>query len=412
MDQNIGRDTEMVNGKKFVRAEVKKMALFPTAPGEYEIKPGVAKASVQIEEPDNQMLDEFFQNSFFNNAGLFGRRIEKMLTPPPIRVQVKPLPEAGKPESFKGAVGDFRMATDIDKRIVNQNEAVTLHISLEGEGNIETLAAPTLPEIKDVKVYEADTQTQLFRAQNMIAGKKTFEIVIIPGEAGELTIPSLEFSFFNARSEKYVILKSEPYKIKVNPSSTPPPVLPKEFNQNDSKKQIKSEAEDIQYIKERIEINAKPIAPLGIPWMLFLNVLLTFSLIGIVVAQKRNEYLDQNISLKRTLFAKKFASKGLARLNRLAKSKQSDESFFDESAKILNQYLSDKLNLSTYGHTHELIDQNLEGRGVNPDIIKKIKRCYNVFDQVRFGKTGAEDLNREEIIQEIREIIYALERQK
>ncbi len=416
MDPNIGKDTEMVNGKKFVRADVKKIALFPTAPGQYEIKPGVIKTSVQIEEPNDSMMDEFFRDSFFSSTGIFGRRVEKMLAPPVMRIQVKPLPEAGKPETFKGAVGDFRMATNVDKRVVNQNEAVTLQITLEGEGNIETLMAPVLPQIKDTKVYEADTQTQLFKAQNVIAGKKTFEIVVIPSESGDLEVPPIEFSFFNPKLDRYVVLKSDPYKIKVNPSSVAAPQIPKELMKGDVKKSIRMEAEDIQYIKERLETDKIP-ALKRTAWGLGLfDLALTLLAIIFVLMRRRNEYLDRNISLKRTLFAKKFAAQGLSRLNRLAKMSskdgQTNESFFDESAKILDHYLSDKLNLSTHGLTQDSIEQGLIEKHVSSDIIQKIKTCYSICDQIRFGKMGGGDLNRQEMIERIREIIYALEAKK
>ncbi len=413
MDPNIGKDTETINGKKFVRADVKKVALFPTAPGQYEIRPGVVKTSVQIEEPDNTMMDEFFRDSFFNTSGIFGKRIEKMLAPPTLRIQVKPLPEAGKPDSFKGAVGDFRMSTTVDKRVVNQNEAVTLQIALEGEGNIETLMAPIVPKIKDTKIYEADTQTQLFKAQNVIAGKKTFEIVIIPGEAGELAIPNVEFSFFNPKLERYVVLKSDSYKIKVTPSSTLPPPVPKEFMKAEDKKSIRVEAEDIQYIKERLLPNHGSTLKRFMLGLAVFDALFTLFFVALALIRRRNEYLDQNVSLKRTLFAKKFAARGLSRLNRLAKSSsqdnQSNESFFNESAKILNQYLSDKLNLSTHGLTQNMIEQGLRERNVSLEIIQKIQNCYSLCDQIRFGKWGTAGINREEIIQRIREIIYTLE---
>ncbi len=416
MDQNLGRDTEMVNGKKYVRADVKKLALFPTAPGSYQIKPGVVKTSVQIEQQDSSMLDEFFNDSFFNNGGLFARRVEKHLAPPPVQVQVKALPDEGKPPSFKGAVGDFKMATSVDKRVVNQNEAVTLQITLEGEGNIETLVHPEIPEIKNVKTYDADTQTQLFKAQNVIAGKKTFEVVMIPGETGELTIPNIEFSFFSPKIERYVTLKSESYKIKVNPSKTPAPQIPKGVSQSElgeTKKSIRLESEDIQYIKERISTPEKPLLPTVILWLALVDGIVTATCLGLIVMRKRNEYLDQNVSLKRTLYAKKFAGRDLKRLDRLAKSSsdsKSDEVFFDESAKILNQYLSDKLNLSPQGLTQDMIERRLEERRTEPETIQRIRECHEICDQVRFGKMGSHGIDRGQMIKRIQEIIYALER--
>ena len=418
MDQNLARDTEMVKGRKYVRADIKKLALFPTAPGQYQITPGVIKASVQIDEAEQpSMFDEFFNTSFFGNGNLFAKRVEKHLTSPPLAITVRPLPDGGKPDSFNGAVGDFRMSTTVDKRVVNQNEAVTFQITIEGEGNIETLIHPPLPEIHSAKIYEADTQTQLFRAQNVIAGKKVFEIVIIPGEAGEMTIPVIEFGFFNPKMERYVILKSESYKIKVNPSKTPPPAIPKEIseaNLGDTRKSIRSETENIQYIKEQ-SLSLKPsFLPRFIFWFAFADGLLTLLCLGLAIARKRSEYLDQNISLKRNLFAKKYASLGLRRLDRLAKASRSDlksdEIFFDESAKILNQYLADKLNLSPQGLTQNTVEFNLGMRQVNPAIIQKIRDCYDLCDQIRFAKIGLGEVDRASMIKQIKEIIYALEK--
>ena len=103
MDQDLGRDTELVDGRKYVRADIKKLALFPTAPGEYLIKPGMIKASVQIQENNSSMFDEFFNDSFFGGAGLFARRVEKRMTHPPIKIEVKPLPDV-KTKSVAGSV--------------------------------------------------------------------------------------------------------------------------------------------------------------------------------------------------------------------------------------------------------------------------------------------------------------------
>ena len=45
----------------------------------------------------------------------------------------------------------------IDKNEVPQNEPVTMKLVIEGEGNIETLNKPTLPELDEFKIYDADT---------------------------------------------------------------------------------------------------------------------------------------------------------------------------------------------------------------------------------------------------------------
>jgi hypothetical protein len=413
--KNLGRSTERVNGRKYVRADIKKIALFPTAPGEYVLKPGQVKASVQIQEGGNSVFDDFFSDSFFGGSGLFARRAEKYLTALPLTINVRAVPERGKPASFKGAVGDFRMTSEVDKRVINQNEAVTLKITIEGQGNIETLASPSISEPPNTKMYESDVRSQLFRQQNVIAGNKTFEIIFIPTEAGDLIVPGVAFSFFNPRSDRYVTVRSEAYQIQVNPSKLPTPTIPKGVlgdGSDDAKKTIERESEDIYYIKERMRVRFRPETV--VPWVLGVNGILTLALLGFVVSLQRSAYLDENIHLKRTLSAKKFARKGIKQLEQLAKrtgdKPEAVIQFFDQCARVLNQYLSDKLNLSEHGMTRDVIEQELMGRGVNAAAVGKIAHCYDACDEVRFGKRGRAPEERREMIKSIREITEEMEK--
>lgn len=415
MDRDIGRDTEVINGKKYVRADIKKLALFPTAPGQYTIKPGVIKTSVQIQEPSSTLFDEFFNDSFFSGGGLFARRVEKRLTANPIQIQVKPLPEAGKPAGFEGAVGDFRMATSVDKRTVKQNEAVTLTMTIEGEGNIETLAPPKPPEIAGAKSYPSDTRTEPFSQKDRVAGRKTIEMIIIPQEAGELKIPAFTFSFFNPKLEEYVILKSDPYQIKVEPSSEPAPQLPPDFASRGSsagKKEIRQESEDIQYIKEKIRIG-RPALPPIVFWLAAANGVLTLLCIGTAVMHKRHEFLERNVSIKRALFARKIAGAGLKRLGRMAPASgdsKKAEPFFEESTKVLNQYLADRLNLSAQSLTQYTIEEELSKLNAPSETVQKIRECFEACDRVRFGRMSSAGLESKIMIQKIHEIVEALEK--
>lgn len=403
MDQNVGRDTEMVGGKKYVRADVRKMALFPTASGEYVIKPGMVKASVQLQDQGSSMFDEFFSDSFFSGSGIFARRVEKQLTAPEIKITVNPLPEAGKPQNFKGAVGNFRMTTDVDKRTVGQNEALTLKVSIEGDGNIETVGAPEIPKIEDVKTYESDTKTEFFKSRDVISGKKVFEMIVIPSRDGELVIPSLEFSFFNPRLGRYVTLKSEPYKIRVTPSSTPPPVVPQaiaESTMNEEKKGIKLESEDIRYIRESVSRNQSGERGDPVFWLALVDIVLTLAWFLVLFVQRRSDFLDHNVSLKRNLYARKFARDGFSRLKKLEarvdRGPAELEAFFVEYAKVLNQYIADKLNLSSFGLTQDMVVEELLKRNVETETIELIRYCYSVCDRVRFGRiVQSEDQPRE-----------------
>ena len=65
MGRDVPRETVRQNGKRYVKADVKKLALFPTAPGNYTIQPGTLKVSIREEPQGSNAFDEFFSDSFF-----------------------------------------------------------------------------------------------------------------------------------------------------------------------------------------------------------------------------------------------------------------------------------------------------------------------------------------------------------
>ncbi|MBI4387583.1 MAG: protein BatD [Candidatus Omnitrophica bacterium] len=402
------RQTEVINGKRYMRADVKKLALFPTAPGEYIVKPGSGKASVQIDETPSNFLDEFFNDSFFNRTGVFARQVEKSLPAPPITVVVKPLPAQGKPKSFQGAVGEFRLSAVIDKQEVKQNEPVTLQVTIEGEGNVETLRHPDIPESSDVKMYDADTKSEFFKVDNAIAGKKVFEIIFIPKRAGMLEIPGLEFSFFNPRSEQYMTLKTDAHQVHVTPSLSPLPELPKELGQAQfpDKKEVQVVGKDIRYIQERLK-QRSPARNFLFYLLLTINGVLTMIAFTLLVKNRQEQFLNANIVLKRDRLAKKNAQKLLQKLNHFSKKGDSEHQkvFFDDVERLMNQYLADKLNLSPGGLTHEMVSERLSARNVSPEIIKKIQEFYDICGLVRFGRAEAFEAKSDEIIKTVQAIL-------
>ena len=114
------------------------------------------------------------------------------------------------------------------------------------------------------------------------------------------------------------------------------------------------------------------------------------------------------------LHARKFAGRGLRRLSHLvqwtASGAGADETFFEESAKVLDQYLSDKLNLSAQSLTQEVVERELERRGIQTETIQKIREHYETCNQVRFAKISMGSSARELMMKRLKEIISELER--
>ena len=390
MDRDVPRETVRMNGKRYVKADVKKLALFPTAPGNYTIQPGSLKVSIREEQQGSNAFDEFFSDSFFTGGAFFARRQNRLLSPPSIQLVVKPLPENGKPATFQGAVGSFRLSATLDRDKVKQNEPVTLKMVIEGEGNIETITRPKVPTLTGFKTYDGDTNSKLFQTENVIGGTKSFEVVFIPKEEGKSFIPPLEFSFFDPRQEKYVTLKTQNFPIQVEHSDQNFQ-MPQELAGNAIfQKQVKLEGKDIRYIDEKLpEVFPAHAVDLVYTTLLWGDLLVFVLLLVLWMKDRQDRLFSKDQALRRRKTARGTASVNMNKLKKLANSSNEEDTavFFADLEKAMIQYIADKWNLSTYGVTRQDLAETLTTHfGADSELVKDVFALYRLCDEFRFGK--------------------------
>jgi hypothetical protein len=120
---------------------------------------------------------------------------EMTIASSPSRVKVLPLPEAGKPDDFSGAVGEFHVSSDISPASVAVGEPLTLRLHVRGTGNFDRVDATMFDHLEHWKTYPAKS--------SFTEGDKTFEQPLIASQPGEQSIPGLQFSFFNPGTRRY-----------------------------------------------------------------------------------------------------------------------------------------------------------------------------------------------------------------
>ncbi|MDD5216813.1 MAG: BatD family protein [Candidatus Omnitrophica bacterium] len=414
MEREVQRETVRVNNKRYVKADIRKIALFPTAAAEYTIQPGNIKASIRQEPQNSSIFDEFFNDSFFSGSGFFSRREDRLLKPPPIRIEVKPLPEEGKPADFQGAVGRFQMVATCDKQQIDQNEPITVVVTIEGQGNIETLKQPTIPEAQNFKVYEANSSSQLFKTGNVIGGRKVFEIVFIPIVPGRMTIPKLTFSFFDPSQGRYFTQMTQDFQIDVK-ASDKPLELPQMLSQQEMfKKEISMEGKDIRYIEERLPNEIMQSWEKRIYFGLAAtDVILTLLVLFGLWREYVRRLFDKDVGLKRRKMARSQAEAKTRRLKPLMYSKSLNDTmdFFEEVDRILTQYLSDKFNLPALATTRDDIQRELENTlGRDDPLFSSIVEVYQVCEEARFGKGRLEHGLKKDVLKILKQTIDRVER--
>jgi hypothetical protein len=215
LQQKLNMEQVVLDGVSYTRALLLRYAAYPLQEGKLDIDSIEMKYnyySAQNGADPNDPMAAF--QGFFQQA-LPGNSRSEVL-----KVDVVPLPEAGKPKSFTGGVGDLDIASAIDKTEVHANEPVTITVKIEGHGNVESIGEPKANWPSNVELYDTKGVSKAGKGG---VGQKTFEFLLIPREKGVLELPGLEFSYFDPKKNDYVTKKTEPFKVNVleaNPGST------------------------------------------------------------------------------------------------------------------------------------------------------------------------------------------------
>jgi len=364
----------------FVEYTVLKKALFPTNPGNFTIPPVTFHFAVRRRGID-PFESVFFQptESVFRSSGA-------------VTIRVRDLPEQGRPPEFKGAVGRFTMEVTTDRKQARVNDAVALRIRVEGQGNINTLGAPALPEIQDFKRYEPKVEESMQAKGGTLVGAKTWEYVLIPLAPGEQVIPPVRFAFFDPLTAQYRLLENDPIRLSVAkgdlaevpvqgaPDRTEIPVL----------------GSDIRYIKQAagriVDEGAIPYAFRGFLALLLAPLALNVSLLLII---RRRAALSGSEAAVRRRRAGRAARKRLRRARTHLAHDQSGQ-FYQEMATALTFYLADKAGVSASGLTYDRVEEILSVRGVEPEMGQRFRRCLEVCDFARFApaSSGKEEMER------------------
>jgi len=197
---------ENVGGRIYDVGVMKKYLLFPQQTGTIKIDPTTIDLLLAVRSNTPQSI---FDDFFGGNVQTENRHILS----PAVTINVKSLPENGKPVSFSGAVGLFSMQGELDRQQLKANEAATYHLKVSGTGNLKLIDTPKMVFPPDFDTYDPKITENIKTSSSGASGSKIFDYPIIPRSAGTFTIPGVELSYFNPVSGKYSTIKTAPVTV-------------------------------------------------------------------------------------------------------------------------------------------------------------------------------------------------------
>lgn len=138
-----------------------------------------------------------------------------------LRVVVLPLPDAGRPATFTGAVGRFEVRARLEPDDVPAGEATALIVEVEGDGHIKTLPPPRLPSLDGVQVHPPSEHADVRSHRGVVTGTKRFTWVLVPESPGRIELPPIEYAYFDPARREYVVARSAPLHLTVRPGAAP-----------------------------------------------------------------------------------------------------------------------------------------------------------------------------------------------
>lgn len=225
MQPRLDSEPVVLDGVAYQRSLLARYAAYPLQEGRLKVDPLGLKYSYFGGSGQADDSEDPFLNFFKQLAPREGTSQSE-----PIYVQVMPLPPEGRPANFSGGVGDFSIASAVDKYDVRANEPLTLTVKIEGQGNVAAIGEPRASWPSQIEYY--DSKATVHSGKGGV-GSKIFEILLIPRKSGSLILPPMELSYFDPSQKKYVTKATEPIPIQVaeaapgsgmasNPVSEPP----------------------------------------------------------------------------------------------------------------------------------------------------------------------------------------------
>ncbi len=380
---------EIIDGKRFLVAEIKKIALFPTQTGEKILGPMEIDCEVRLKT--RRRSRDIFED-FFDSSSLFGQRVRTTITSKPLKITVKPLPLEGRPSDFNGVVGSFSWNVSLDKNEVSTNEAITLKMKIKGRGNIKILPEPKFKFPQGFEMYEPEVSQKINRTGNVISGEKVYEYVFIPRFAGTHRIKPISFVYFDPNSFSYKRLETPEFVIKAKASTgTGAPIT-----SGLTREEIKFIGRDIRFIKER-PVEFQKIGNHFHKSFLF-GFLISIPLVafgGTLLYRQRQGKMEVNVAYARNRRANQMAKKKLAGAHKILKPDHQKE-FYAEISKALLGFISDKLNLSAAGLNSDEVEEKLKERKVKKEVVAEVLSIVQECDFQRFApsNTTVEDMQQ------------------
>jgi hypothetical protein len=360
------------DGKDYHYVVFRKMVLYPQKTGKLDLEPLALNISVGV--PTSKR--DFFGSKIFET-------VHKTITTSNRRRNVRPLPESGKPDNFTGAVGDFSFKVSISKNELKATEALQAKIEVSGKGNLKLVKLPRLTLPSSLEVYEPEhtenVSTNLYGMQGKISDSYT----IVPSYQGKYPIPSIAFTYFDLKTDRYKTISSRELIVNVTegPTNNISSNEDSSIAGSNKRKVVLSNDQFVSFKTNPnfISVETRLFFKTKLFWA---SLLAPFLAIPIAIfVRRRKDERDMDIVGQKVRKANRLARKYLSQAKKVLGNKVA---FYEALERALHNYLKSKLNIETSEFSKDKIQQLLKERFVALNVVEEFNELLESCELARY----------------------------
>ncbi len=321
-------------------------------------------------------------------------------------IDVKGPPLEGRPDSFTGSIGQFKFQVTSKPDRVEQGEPLTLAVAIEG-APLGGVAGPDLSRIPELSARFDFSKDE--PVGDIEGNRKVFRRAIFPKQFGDQTIPTIAWSYFDPKSERYITLTNDPISIAVAPRTNATGAVSTLEETSASRPAAKLtvvaggispiviDADAVLANHAVPSLTPFAVGALGAPPI-------AYAIAALVARHRQRLRCDPSFARRRGALRR--AKIGLA----AAWRRPDAAGQWSAVADILCVYLSDRFNLAGHALTPREVRTLLESNHVADGVSKEIVEFFETADGVRYAPSAASAASLERIRPAIDRWLEHLER--
>jgi len=369
------------NGERCRVVTLKKVVLYPQKSGKLEIEPLSMDLDLQL--PTNR-------RDFFGRVQIV--EDNKRVSAGSKIINVRPLPEKGKPADFSGAVGKFAFKVTPSKTNLKNGESLDLKVVVSGTGNLKlfTLPKPVVPN--SVEMYDPVHNEKVNTPLSGMNGEISDSYTIIPQFKGKYPVKPMAFTYFDLGSGTYKTTTSP--EIMINVLDGPTAAEGAVASNNSGVSKIKVTAgEQFQFIKLKTKLvstQRKDFLGSGLFYGLLFAPFLIIPVI--VVAKKKKEAIDGDVAGNRIRLSNRLAKKYLSEAKKQISNK---ELFYIALEKAMHNFLKAKLHIETSEMSKDKITEILLSKNAQPETVSAFINLTENCEFARYAPSSSSAIQQD-----------------